>query len=86
MKGFRMIEESETPRDLKDAAQGTKLLVEMAREAEGMDAKKEEKSVGGGISLFYIEAPVGRVEKKVEEAIDGSIASEAIDLKPIEEL
>lgn len=83
MKGFGMIEESVTPRDFKDAAQGTKLLVEMAREAEGLDGKKEEKAVGGGISLFYIEAPIGRVEKRAEpvEKVDVEI-----ETKPVEEI
>ena len=77
MRGFRMIEESDTPRDFKDAAQGTKMLVEMAREAEGMDGKEEAKVVGGGINFFYLEAPV-----KVEKAA----TVEVIEIKNVEEI
>jgi hypothetical protein len=68
MQGFQMISNAETPRDFKDAAQGTKLMVELAREAEGMDRKDEPKGLGSGINLFYIEAPLGRAEKIVGPA------------------
>jgi hypothetical protein len=78
MKGFRMIEDSDTPRDFKDAAQGTKMLVEMAREAEGLNKPKEEKVIGSGISMFFIEAPAGISEKVVKE--------EAIEIKGVEEI
>jgi hypothetical protein len=69
MRGMQMVADAESPRDFKDAAQGTKLMVEMAREAEGMGRKEEANGVGASVNLFYIEAPLGRVEKKVVEEI-----------------
>ena len=67
MEGFRMVENAQTPRDFKDAAAGTKLLVDMAREAEGMNNNKEAPLVGSGINLFYIERPEKPPEKNVTE-------------------
>jgi hypothetical protein len=68
--GLQMAAGAKTPRDFKDAAQGTKLMVDIAREAEGMDGKEKKSLAGSGsvISMFYIEAPL-EPRRKVEENV-----------------